>query len=142
MHLTLSSQSECFERQALDLIDRCAATPRDCAWSDLRPILPSGDESFDSEVGRGRVALLAMCVRHIRETGDGGFSMFLGDALQHLPECEAYVSMLIEADRVAFDASEFGSRRLAGNMFQSGDVSVKADRPSDFCHGGFLSSSI
>lgn len=120
---------------ARDLIDRAAARPWDCSSSDLRPILPSSDKAFDSEVGRRRVALLAMCVRHVLETGDGELSFFLGDTLQHLPECEAYVSQLIDADRFTFDLGESCGRRIAGRPLESGDVSDVANGSLTGGHG-------
>lgn len=123
-----------FGAQARKLVDLAAARPWDCSASDLRPILPSGDESFDSDIGRRRMVLLSMCVRHVLETGDGELSFFLGDTLQHLPDCEAYVSHLIERDAIALNGSKSRSGRLVWDVLKGGDVSDVANRPAVLSH--------
>jgi hypothetical protein len=124
-----------FNQQARDLVDLSAARPWDGSARDLRPVFPSGHKSFDGVVGQGRIAILSMCIRHIRETGDGELSMFLGDCLQHLPECEAYVAHLIELDAALLaEVRESGGRWGLCDVLKSRDVPNVSGWSAAVCH--------
>lgn len=117
--LTASVDSGNYEQAARHLIDLSALRPFDAFASDIRPIIPSTHEGFDTQIGQGRIAILAMCLRHIEQFGDGELSMFLGDSLQHLPNCEAHLDRLIKFDAAIFDGNiPEGSRcGLLGDSF-------------------------
>lgn len=86
------------QHSCLQLVDVMASRPFDASSSHVRGLFPSGHESFNGEIGQRRLAVLSVCIRHIVETGDGELSLFLGDCLQHLPQCSAYIDKLIEVE--------------------------------------------
>ncbi|WP_305296254.1 hypothetical protein [Polaromonas sp.] len=124
-------------QRAIDLIDLAAGRhERDASCPDLRPVLPSSDESFNAQIGQSRIAILAMCLSHIAEHGDGALSSFLGDCLQQVPECEAYTDCLCDLD-TAISRGEVpvGSKwGLFRSLDQGRDMSGVKDR-SAFAFG-------
>lgn len=119
-----------YVQQAKDLLDLTATRRADGAISHIRPIVPSSHESFNTQVGQGRIAMLAMCIRHVAETGDGGLSMFLGDCLQHLPQAAAELEYIIEL-QISVDngyLTEDCARGRLINLLENGNMSGQLDR--------------
>lgn len=119
-----------YVQQAKDLLDLTATRRTDGAISHIRPIVPSSHKSFNGQVGQGRIAILAMCIRHVAETGDGGLSMFLGDCLQHLPQAAAELEYIIEL-QISVDngyLTEDCARGRLLDLLESGNVSGELDR--------------
>lgn len=105
-----------WRRRAAALVDLSASRPWDASSSDVRCVFPSSHQSFKSDIGQRRLAVLAVCLRHVVDTGDGELSMFLGDCLQHLPESETYVAKLIEVDAAIVNGNlAQGSRLCVGS---------------------------
>jgi len=67
----------------------------------------SAQKEVDDKRSRARARLLADVIAYIRDSGDGAFALFLGDALHAVPEVAAHVEQLTEA-QIAWDNSPAG----------------------------------